>query len=40
MDEGTLVDITRTAVEGAFAEDGLKQDLLARIAREVDRRTD
>jgi adenosine deaminase len=40
MDEGTLVDITRTAVEGAFAEDGLKRDLLARIPPQADRPTD
>jgi adenosine deaminase len=39
MDEGTLVDITRTAVEGAFADDGLKRALLARIAQADDRST-
>jgi adenosine deaminase len=40
MDEGALVDITRTAVEGAFADDGLKRSLLARIARADDRSSD
>jgi adenosine deaminase len=31
MDEGDLMDITRTAVEGSFADDGLKSSLLGRI---------
>ena len=39
VDEEGLVDITRTALEGAFAEDGLKRALLARIARADDRPT-
>jgi len=30
LDEGMLLDITRTAVEGAFADDGVKRALLAR----------
>jgi adenosine deaminase len=32
MEEEDLMDITRTAVEGSFADDGLKSSLLARIA--------
>jgi adenosine deaminase len=36
LDEGDLLEITRTAVEAAFADDALKQDLLARIARADD----
>ncbi|MGH2970350.1 MAG: adenosine deaminase, partial [Solirubrobacteraceae bacterium] len=40
VDGGELVDITRTAVEGAFADDGLKRALLARVDRACDRRTD
>jgi adenosine deaminase len=31
MEEEDLMDITRTAVEGSFADDGLKSSLLARI---------
>jgi adenosine deaminase len=31
MDEGTLLEMTRTAVEGSFADDGLKRALLARV---------
>ena len=30
LDEGKLIEMTRTAVEGAFADDGLKRALLAR----------
>ena len=40
MDEGALMEMTRTAVEGAFAEDALKQALLARTPVAVDRPTD
>jgi len=39
LDEGNLMDMTRTAVEGAFADDGLKRALLARTARADDRPT-
>ena len=37
LDEGELMDITRTAVEGSFADDGLKSALLARIPETDDR---
>jgi adenosine deaminase len=37
VDEEGLVDISRTALEGAFAEDGLKRALLDRIAQADDR---
>jgi adenosine deaminase len=37
--EEELLEMTRTAVEGAFAEDGLKRALLDRIARAGDRPT-
>ncbi|MEA2311592.1 MAG: adenosine deaminase [Solirubrobacteraceae bacterium] len=40
LDEGKLVEITRTALEGAFADDGLKRALLARPAQARDRPTD
>ena len=33
VDEGELIEITRTALEGAFAEDAVKRDLLARTDR-------
>ena len=39
LDEGKLLDMTRTAVEGAFADDGLRRALLARISRADDRQT-
>ena len=39
LDEGMLMEITRTALEGAFADDGLTRALLARIPRADDRRT-
>ena len=32
LDEGALVEMTRTAVEGSFADEGLKQELLVRMA--------
>ncbi len=32
LDEGALVELTRTAVEGSFADEGLKQELLVRVA--------
>ena len=32
LDEGNLIEMTRTAVEGAFADDGLKRALLARVS--------
>jgi adenosine deaminase len=31
LDEGALVEMTRTAVEGSFADEGLKQELLVRV---------
>jgi adenosine deaminase len=37
LDEGELMDITRTAVEGSFADDGLKSALFARISETGDR---
>ena len=37
VDEGELIEITRTAVEGAFAEDAVKRDLLARTDRATGR---
>ena len=37
LDEGKLLDMTRTAVEGAFVDDGLRRALLARISRADDR---
>jgi adenosine deaminase len=37
VDEGELIEITRTALEGAFAEDAVKRDLLARTDRAGDR---
>jgi adenosine deaminase len=37
LDEGMLMEMTRTAVEGAFADDGLKRSLLARISPADDR---
>ena len=40
VDEEGLVDITRTALEGAFADDGLKRALLDRITGADDRPTD
>jgi adenosine deaminase len=40
LDEVKLVEITRTAWEGAFAEAGLKRALLARFAQARDRPTD
>jgi adenosine deaminase len=40
IDEGGLVDITRTAIEGAFADNALKQALLARTAAPDDRPTE
>ena len=40
LDEGMLMEITRTALEGAFADDGLTRALLARIPRADDRQTD
>jgi adenosine deaminase len=39
LDEGKLLDMTRTAVEGGFADDGLRRALLARISRADDRQT-
>lgn len=39
LDEGKLQDMTLTAVEGAFADDGLKRALLAKISRAGDRPT-
>jgi adenosine deaminase len=39
VDEEGLVNMTRTAVEGSFAENGLKRALLDRIARADDRPT-
>ena len=39
LDEGQLLDITRTAVEGSFADDGLKRALLARLDRETSPRS-
>lgn len=39
LDEGKLQDMTLTAVEGAFADDGLKRALLAKISRADDRPT-
>jgi adenosine deaminase len=39
LEEEELMDITRTAVEGAFAQGGLKSGLLARIARAEERPT-
>jgi adenosine deaminase len=39
VDDEGLLDITRTAVEGSFAEDGLKRALVDRIDRADDRRT-
>jgi adenosine deaminase len=33
VDEGELIEITRTALEGAFAEDAVKRDLLGRTDR-------
>jgi hypothetical protein len=29
VDEGELLEMTRTALEGAFADDGLRRSLLA-----------
>jgi len=37
VDEGELIGITRTALEGAFAEDAVKRDLLVRTDRAGDR---
>jgi adenosine deaminase len=37
VDEGELIEITRTALEGAFAEDAVKRDLLARTDHAGDR---
>lgn len=37
VDEGELIEITRTALEGAFAEDAVKRDLLVRTDRAGDR---
>ena len=37
VDEGELIEITRTALEGAFAEDAVKRDLLDRTDHASDR---
>jgi adenosine deaminase len=37
VDEGELIEITRTALEGAFAEDAVKRDLLVLTDRASDR---
>jgi adenosine deaminase len=37
VDEGELIEITRTAVEGAFADDAVKRELLSRTDRAGDR---
>ena len=37
VDEGELIEVTRTALEGAFAEDAVKRELLARTDRAGDR---
>jgi adenosine deaminase len=38
MDEGELREVTRTALEGAFADDGLRRSLLAAVDPASDRR--
>jgi adenosine deaminase len=38
VDEGELIEVTRTALEGAFAEAAVKRDLLARTDHAGDRR--
>jgi len=38
LDEGELREMTRTALEGAFAEDGLRRSLLAVVDPANDRR--
>ena len=39
FEEGELMAITRTAVQGSFAEDAVKQSLLNRITASSDRRS-